>query len=147
MGWIFLWAFIDKLFGLGFATSIEKSWLVGTSPTYGFLKFASTGPLRPLFESLAGNVLVDWLFMLGLLGVGSTLMLGIAKKISTYLGSLLLFLMWLAILPPKNNPFMDEHIVYILVLQLLLQLRSGEIFGLGTWWNETSLVKKCPILK
>ena len=29
IGLIFLWAFFDKLFGLGFATSFDKSWLAG----------------------------------------------------------------------------------------------------------------------
>ena len=147
MGWIFLWAFLDKVFGLGYATAPDKSWLVGTSPTLGFLKFGTAGPFKSIFQSLAGNAIVDWLFMLGLLGVGIALTLGIGKKLSTMSGSLLLLLMWLAAIPPKNNPFMDEHIIYIFVLQLLLQLHSGEVFGLGKWWNETSLVKKFSFLK
>ena len=48
LGWIFLWAFLDKVFGLGFATTPEKSWINGVSPTYGFLKFGTTGILSPL---------------------------------------------------------------------------------------------------
>lgn len=40
MGWIFFWAFIDKVFGLGFATATGKGWIDGVSPTFGFLKFA-----------------------------------------------------------------------------------------------------------
>ncbi len=147
MGWIFLWAFFDKLLGLGFATTSAKSWLAGGSPTFGFLKFGTTGPFKSIFESMAGNPIVDWLFMLGLLGVGTALVLGIGKKLSTMSGSLLLLLMWLAVLPPKHNPFMDDHLIYIFVLQLLFQLHSGEVFGLGKWWNETSLVKKLPFLK
>jgi hypothetical protein len=26
-GWVFLWAFLDKTFGLGFATTSEKAWI------------------------------------------------------------------------------------------------------------------------
>lgn len=147
IGWIFLWAFFDKLLGLGFATAVDKSWLAGNSPTEGFLKFGTHGPFKPFFESLAGSPLVDWLFMLGLLGVGTALILGIGKKLSTMSGSLLLLLMWLAAFPPKNNPFVDDHIIYVFVLQLLLRLHSGEVFGLGKWWNETTVVKKFPFLK
>ena len=33
IGWVFFWAFIDKVFGLGFATTAEKAWLAGVSPT------------------------------------------------------------------------------------------------------------------
>lgn len=147
MGWIFLWAFFDKVFGLGYSTTPGKSWLDGVSPTLGFLKFGTSGPFKPVFVNLAGNPIVDWLFVLGLLGVGTALILGIGKKLSTMSGCLLLLLMWLATLPPKNNPVIDEHIIYIFVLQLLLQLRSGEVFGLGLWWNETKLVKKFSFLK
>ena len=39
MGFIFLWAFFDKVFGLGFATTTDKAWIYGMSPTTGFLSF------------------------------------------------------------------------------------------------------------
>lgn len=142
IGWIFFWAFIDKLFGLGFSTTPDKSWLTGHSPTYGFLKMGTTGPFKSIFESLAGNPIVDWLFMMGLLGIGLALMLGVARKISTLSATILLFLMWIAAFPPKTNPFLDEHIIYIFALQVLFQLHSGEVMGLGNWWNNLPLVKK-----
>lgn len=147
MGFIFLWAFLDKVFGLGYATVAGKSWLDGVSPTVGFLKFGTSGPFKSIFVSMAGNPIVDWLFMMGLLGVGTALILGIGKKLSTMSGCLLLLLMYFAAIPPKNNPIIDDHIIYILVLQLLLQLRAGEVYGLGLWWNETKLVKTLPFLK
>src|SRR3989338_5392234 len=74
MGFIFLWAFLDKVFGLGFATTRDKAWLQGGSPTTGFLSFGVKGPFAEIFHSLAGVIVVDWLFMLGLLFVGLTLM-------------------------------------------------------------------------
>ena len=51
MGWTFFWAFIDKLFGLGFATAAESSWLNGGSPTAGFLKFATHGPFAEFYQA------------------------------------------------------------------------------------------------
>jgi len=45
LGWIFLWAFVDKLFGLGFATESGKGWIDGGSPIFGFLNFAARGPM------------------------------------------------------------------------------------------------------
>lgn len=142
MGFIFLWAFFDKLIGLGFATSVDKAWLNSQSPTLGFLKFGTHGPFKPIFESLAGSPVVDYIFMFGLLSIGTALMLGVARKITTLSGTLMLFLMWLATFPPANNPLLDEHIIYIFVLQLLLQLHSGEIFGFAKWWEKTELVRK-----
>lgn len=116
MGWIFLWAFFDKLFGWGFATASDKSWLDGVSPTFGFLKMGSTGPLSSFYQSIAGNIFVDWLFMGGLLLIGSALILGIFIKPAGWFGALLVILMWSAVLPPAHNPIIDEHIIYALIL-------------------------------
>lgn len=147
MGFMFFWAFIDKLFGLGFATAVDKSWLKGASPTVGFLKFATHGPLDSFFKGLAGSSIVDWLFMIGLLLLGLSLMLGIGMKIAGYSGSLLLLLMYLAAMPPKNNPVLDEHIIYILVLMSLVSVDAGRYLGLAKLWSKTGLVKKFPVLK
>lgn len=117
MGWIFLWAFIDKLFGLGFSTQKADAWIAGGSPTAKFLEFAPKGPFGDLFRSMAGVGLVDWLFMLGLLGVGVSLIFGVFVRFGSYVGILMMFLIYLAIsLPPENNPIIDEHIIYILIL-------------------------------
>lgn len=119
MALIFLWAFFDKLFGLGFSTTVEKAWIHGGSPTYGFLMFATKGPLASFFQSLAGFAVVDWLFMLGLLGVGITLLCNRFVVIGSIVGAVMVFLMWLAVLPPANNPILDDHIVYMLVFFIL----------------------------
>src|SRR3989344_8142829 len=101
LGLIFLWAFVDKLLGLGFATVREKAWIFGNSPTAGFLSNAD-GFFSPVFNSLAGSALVDWLFMLGLFLIGLALVLGIGIKLAGYSGVLLMTLMWLASLPLSN---------------------------------------------
>lgn len=119
MGFIFLWAFLDKTFGLGFATTPEKSWLAGGSPTTGFLSFGVRGPFANIFQSLAGIQLVDWLFMLGLLFVGITLILNRFVKWGAIAGSVMFLLMYLALLLPENNPIIDDHLVYIMVLVLI----------------------------
>ncbi|MDO8590241.1 MAG: hypothetical protein Q7R69_03135 [bacterium] len=119
MGLIFLWAFVDKLFGLGFATTSEKAWINGGSPTSGFLMNATRGPLAEFFKGLSGMPVVDWLFMLGLLSVGLTLLLNRKVVWGALAGSLMFLLMYLAAFPPANHPLLDEHIVYILVLALL----------------------------
>ena len=125
MGFIFLWAFLDKTFGLGFATTAEKAWINGGSPTTGFLSSLAGGPFVEIFRSLAGVSLVDWLFMLGLLFAGLTLLLNKFVKWGCLAGSLMFLLMYLSLLPPENNPIIDEHIVYILVL-ILVALASKD---------------------
>lgn len=136
LGIIFLWAFFDKLIGLGFATPYDKGWLEGNSPTYGFLMNSTKGPFALFFQNIAGNIFVDGLFMMGLLLIGISLILGIFMNIAGVTGSLMMFLMWLAVLPPKNNPFLDEHIIYILLLILLIIENAGNYFGFGKYWKR-----------
>jgi thiosulfate dehydrogenase [quinone] large subunit len=147
LGWIFLWAFIDKTFGLGYATESKNAWIDGGSPTNGFLKFAATGPFKDTYNDIAGATWADWLFMTGLLGIGIALLAGIAMRIATATGALLLILMWSAVLPPENNPFMDDHIVYAILLVLLTALGAGKTLGLGTTWENLPIIQRHPILK
>lgn len=126
LGWIFLWPFLDKLFGLGFSTCrlsdgsvsylCEKSWAMGGSPTTGFLSHSS-GPFANFFQSLAGLAIVDWLFMLGLLGIGTALMFNRYVKFASAMGALMMLLMYLAAsIPPQHNPIIDDHIIYAVAL-------------------------------
>ena len=123
LGWILLWPFLDKTFGLGFDTAPDKSWLAGVSPTYGFLKYATKGPFVDFFHNLAGSKIVEILFMLGLLLIGLALILGILIKIAAYSGASMLFLMWLSLLFPEHNPFLDEHIIYAILLIALTKVK------------------------
>ena len=147
LGWVFLWAFLDKTFGLGRATEAKDAWIDGGSPTTGFLTFAATGPFKGLYNDIAGATWADWLFMVGLAGIGIALIAGVAMRIAAAAGALLLVMMWTAVLPPENNPFMDDHIVYALVLVLLAAIGAGHTLGLGATWEKLPIVRRFPILK
>jgi thiosulfate dehydrogenase (quinone) large subunit len=147
LGWVFLWAFLDKAFGLGRATPAENAWLDGGSPTNGFLANAPTGPFEGIYKDLAGATWADWLFMIGLLAIGVALILGIGMRIAAITGALLLVLMWTAVLPPENNPFMDDHLIYAMVLIGLAAVNAGDTWGLGKQWATTRLVRSHPILR
>lgn len=157
LGFTFLWAFLDKMFGLGFATCRQetgevvvgcaKAVVEGGSPTTGFLKFGTDGPLANFYQGLAGNGFVDFMFMFGLFAIGTALILGIGMKIAVVTGSLLLMMMWSASIWPENNPFMDDHVIYSVALFGLLFVNDNQKLGLGKWWSKTKLVKNYPILK
>lgn len=142
LGWVFAWAFVDKLFGLGFATKPENAWIAGGSPTFGFLNFGSHGPFAGVFKAMAGNPVVDALFMVGLAALGVALLSGIGVRVAAVAGSVLLALMHLAAIPPENNPVVDDHVVYIVALIGVAAANAGRVFGLGRRWEALPFVRK-----
>ncbi len=146
-GFIFLWAFLDKLLGLGFSTPIERAWLNGGTPAQGFLNSpAVQGPFAPFFQNLA-TPLADWLFMAGMLGIGAAVMLGIGLRVSAVAGSVMMLLMYVAEWPfmanaGSTNPLVDYHIIYALALILVAVLAAGDTWGIGAWWRNQPLVQK-----
>jgi thiosulfate dehydrogenase [quinone] large subunit len=146
VGWTFLWAFADKLFGLGYATPSAGSWLNGGSPTKGFLGKAAAGPFTGVYHSIAGQPWADWLFMAGLLGIGAALILGIGMRIAVISGVVLYLLMWTVILPPATNPIVDDHILGAAILVVLGLAGAGRVLGLSRVWGQTALVRKAPWL-
>jgi thiosulfate dehydrogenase [quinone] large subunit len=158
IGSIFLWAFLDKTFALGHETGVSAktgatdyfgpaAWIHGGSPTKGFLAFGTQGPLADFYSNLAGNPIIDWLFMVGLLGIGTALILGIGMRLAAATGAALLLMMFTAVLPPANHIFMDDHIIYALVLGMLALVGAGKTFGLGKQWESIPVVRDHDILK
>jgi thiosulfate dehydrogenase [quinone] large subunit len=146
LGFIFLWAFLDKMFGLGFATASAKSWLNSGNPTAGFLG-SSKGPFSGFFHAIAGTTFANVMFMGGLLAIGTALILGIGMRLAAAGGALLTVMMWAAILPPTSNPIMDDHLIYAAGLIVLALLDAGNTAGLGRPWASTALVQRAPWLK
>ena len=141
LGWTFLWPFLDKTFGLGHETASADAWISGGNPTEGFLSH-SAGPFSAIYQSIAGAGVVNVLFMAGLLAIGVALLLGIAMRPACIAGATLLMLMWTASLPPENNLFMDDHIIYALVLIGLAAVGAGKTLGLGERWARTEVVQR-----
>jgi len=142
LGWVFLWAFLDKTFGLGHETAHADAWIRGGSPTKGFLAFGAAGPFTDFYHSIAGATWADWLFMAGLLGIGVALLLGVAMRLAAAGGALLLVLMWTVVLPPANNPFMDDHLIYAMLLVILAAAGAGTTLGLGSAWGRIPFVRR-----
>jgi thiosulfate dehydrogenase (quinone) large subunit len=164
-GFTFLWAFLDKTFALGFGTGAiideetgartgidfmsDAAWINGGSPTEGFLTFGvpADNPFKDVFNNMAGQAWVDWLFMIGLLGIGVTLLLGVGMRIGTMAGALMYAFMYAAVLPLENNPVVDDHLIGVISMFVLFFAGAGVTWGLGNLWRRTSLVEKYPVLK
>ncbi|MCU1489043.1 MAG: DoxX family protein [Acidimicrobiaceae bacterium] len=146
-GFIFLWAFLDKTFGLGYSTPAARSWINGGGPSQGFLKSpAVTGPLKDFFASIASPA-TDILFMLAMLGVGIAVVAGIGLRVSAVAGTLVLILMYLAEWPftanaGSTNPLVDYHLIYAFALIAVAALSAGDTWGAGRAWKSLPFVQK-----
>ena len=157
LGIEFLWAFLDKTFGLGYATPSARAWINGGSPTNGFLSGVDAGPLQSFFNGIAGHPVVNWLFMLGLLGIGVALILGVALRIAAASGVVLLLMMWLASWPlastvagkptGSTNPLIDDHIISALAIIVVGAYAAHSAGYLGRWWSHQPLVRRLPWLR
>ncbi|MEV1011783.1 hypothetical protein [Streptomyces sp. NPDC049881] len=151
-GFVFLWAFLDKAFGLGYATPSGSGWVDGGSPTRGFLSGVAVGPMESTFHDWAGAAWADWMFMLGLLGVGIAVMAGVALRPAALAGTAMMALMWIAEWPParhlsdgapsmSTNPFVDYHVIYAVALIALAVAGAGATWGLGRVWARLPVVR------
>jgi thiosulfate dehydrogenase [quinone] large subunit len=152
-GFVFLWAFLDKTFGLGYATPSAKAWVHGGSPTKGFLSSVDVGPFQSMFHSMAGTWFANGLFMLAMLGVGVALIAGIGMRIAAGAGVLVLAMMWFAEFPPaqhtasgqpsgSSNPITDYHLVYAVGVVVLALTYAGHTWGLGRRWAQLPFVQQ-----
>lgn len=132
MGWIFLWSGIDKL-----VTDFTAS---------GFLVNATQGPLGGWFQSLGANQaaldVIDPLVVWGQILIGVTLVFGIFTRAGLFWAAAMMMMFYLAQFPPANNPFMDEHLVYIIIFGLLGALGAGRILGVDAWIERIPWVKR-----
>lgn len=145
-GLTFLWAFVDKLFGLGYSTKSADSWLNGGSPTAGFLTFGAKGPFKGFYNSIGGDPWVDILFMAALLALGAALTLGIGMRLAGMGGTVLYLMMWTVSLPPETNPVLDDHILGAISLTVLALTQAGHTWGFGEWWAGRSMARRFVIL-
>jgi thiosulfate dehydrogenase [quinone] large subunit len=152
VGFVFLWAFLDKTFGWHYATGAGKGWIDGGSPTKGFLSSVAAGPMQSAFHSWAGAGWANWLFMLALLGVGLALLSGIALRPAAVAGTALMAFMWIAEWPPaqhlsdgtpsmSSNPLVDYHVLYAAVMIALAVASAGTTWGLGKAWARLPIVR------
>ena len=151
IGFEFLWAFLDKTFGFGYHTANAQAWIHGGSPTTGFLNGVNVGPMQGTFHSLAGVTAVDWLFMLGLLGVGVALILGVALRPAAISGCTMLLMMYVASWPfaktgggvptASTNPIIDDHVVSFVALIAIGAFAAMSLGMISRRWSALAFVR------
>ncbi|MFF0746456.1 DoxX family protein [Streptomyces sp. NPDC004111] len=142
VAWTFLWPFLDKVFGLGFATKSEAAWINGGSPTEGFLLHGTQGPFAHVFDGVAGAPWLDVLFMVGLLGIGLAFLLGVGTRVAAVSCTAMMAFMYLVSLWPASNPVTDSHWMIALAGIAVAATGAGDTWGLGRPWKNLALVRR-----
>ena len=145
LGWIMLWPFFDKMFGLGFATPAGQGFVQGGSPS-SFVVWVTDGIFEGHYTAIAGNLAVDIVLLLALLVLGITLTLGFASKLTTFGMVAFLLVMYTLVVPPADNPIIDDHILLAVGTLAVYFLGGFDKLSVNGWWKELPLVKRFPIL-
>lgn len=142
-GFEFLWAFLDRFFGLGIATAPENSFLAGAPQTEGYLTYVTNpnSPFAFIFNGpdallLQFGILVDIAYMGMLLVGGITLISGIGVRIGGSATFIFFFSVWLATFPPEFNPFIEAHFLQMWILLFFVISKSGYWLGFGERWHN-----------
>lgn len=143
MGWAFFQGGIVKV--------LNPNWTAA-----GFLANTPEGnPFTALWLTLAGNPTIDFLNAWGLTLVGLALLLGVGVRFAAFWGAVMMIFYWaagltgglFAGLPVAHGWFIDDHIVYALILFGLGAFGAGRILGLDQYIEKMDFVKKMPGLK
>ncbi|MDE2702302.1 MAG: DoxX family protein [Chloroflexota bacterium] len=121
MGWIFLWAGLEKAVN-GFTAA-------------GFLQNATSGPLQEQFAAWGADsaalAVIDPLVTYGQILMGLAIIFGVATRAALFCGGIMMLLFYIAQFPPEHNPFVDYYAVYVVVYLMLGALGAGRILGFG----------------
>jgi thiosulfate dehydrogenase [quinone] large subunit len=151
IGWVFLFAGIEKLF-LG-----EKAFSAA-----GFLQFGTLGtaagaadgaivnPTHAFWVDLATNGtamnIVNFLVPYGQVAIGLALILGLATRFAGVMGALMMAFIGLASWDFANG-FVNYHVVLMLSSLILAVIAAGEVYGVDAIVDEHPIIKRAPVLR
>jgi len=139
LGWFMFYAGVTKVLDPAWSAG---GYLKGAKNLAGFYQWLANPDILP-----AVNFINEW----GLALLGVSLILGIAVRLSSVLGAILMLLYYVPILdfpyPNAHAYIVDEHIIYIFVLLFFAASRAGRIYGLEKWCASLPICSKFPWLR
>lgn len=104
----------------------------------------ASGPFTVWFQSLAGNVIVDFLNMYGQLLIGLALVFGFLVRPASFFGAILMLLYYFAQFDQNTaHGLIEEHLIYLFIFLLLLSGGFGHVWGLdGVVGRQPSVQKQ-----
>lgn len=138
LGWLFLYSGITKILNPEWSS---LKYLEGAKMFTGFFAWMTQPSVLSVID-----LMNEW----GQLLLGISLILGIAVRLSTTLGAILMALYYMALPFPYPNPqsfIIDQHIIYALVMIYLGAIHAGRVYGLETWCSNLPICSKFPRLR
>ncbi|MEK7192525.1 MAG: DoxX family protein [Patescibacteria group bacterium] len=139
LGWMFFYAGITKVLDPNWSAA---GYLRGAKTFVGFYQWLLTPAILPTL-----NFINEW----GLTLLGVSLIFGVAVRLSSILGAILMLMYYFPILQfPYPNPYayiVDEHIIYVAALLFLAAIRAGRVWGLENWCSSLPICSKFPALR
>lgn len=109
---------------------------IGDWSAASFLENA-TGPLAWWFQSMAGNSVVDFLNVWGLILIGLSMIIGLMVRPAAFFGAIMMALYYLADFTGNTaHGFVDQHIILVLLFALFMSGGVGHVFGLDGFVRE-----------
>ena len=153
VGSIFLTAGIQKAF-----LSVEPF------SSVGFLKFGTAGtpilaapvegvvynPTQGLWIALAGNAdlmaIVNWMVVFGQIAIGLALILGLATRFASVMGTLMMLFFFFAAWEFEHG-IVNQHLTYALVTGFIGYIGAGRFYGLDAIVEKLEWVRATPQLR
>jgi thiosulfate dehydrogenase [quinone] large subunit len=151
IGWVFLFAGIEKLFLSGHAFDASKFLQFGTLGTAaGAAEGAIVNPTHAFWVDLATNGtamnIVNFLVPFGQVAIGLALILGLATRFAGLMGALMMAFIGLASWDFANG-IVNYHFVLMLSSLILAVIAAGEVYGVDAVVDEQPIVKRAPALR
>lgn len=153
MGWVFLFAGIEKLLALGGKPFTAAGFLqFGTAGTWPGVTLAQgdyLNPTHPFWVSVAGNAglisVINVLVVFGELAIGTALILGLFTRFASIMGVIMLSFFYIAAWDFSLG-IVNEQLMYAIVTGGLGLIGAGKVFGLDAIIEKTEFVRKVPVL-
>ncbi len=90
------------------------------------------GPVGKILLNFWGNPAVIQLLLWALVLVGLALVFGLALRLASYGGMLIMLLMYLAVVPP-GSAIISQQIIYLFLLMVLAVGEAGTVLGFDSF--------------
>lgn len=102
------------------------------------------GPIGNVLLNFWGNPAVIQLLIWALVLVGLALVFGLALRLASYGGMLIMLLMYLAVVPPASA-IISQQVIYLIVLMILAVGEAGTVMGFDSFLLP--LEEEYPVLR